>query len=153
MLGTVSIWGAAFAGFALARSLWLTLALLALAGAADTFTVVLRGAIVQAVATDALRGRLTSAEYVIGVGGDSLGKLESGALGSLTSPVTGGIATMVVSVVLGLALPKFAAYRAGASALSGPAGTESADEGAAHEGPADEELVPPGNAPLSHDIR
>jgi MFS family permease len=120
MLVTVSIWGAAFAGFALARSLWLTLALLGLAGAADTFTVVLRGAIVQAVTTDALRGRLTSAEYVIGMGGDSLGSLESGALGSLTSPaisaLSGGIATVVLSVVLGLALPKFAAYRASAAA-------------------------------------
>jgi len=120
MLVTVSIWGAAFAGFALARSLWLTLTLLALAGAADTFSVVLRGAIVQEVTTDALRGRLTSAEYVIGVGGDSLGRLESGALGSLTSPVisalSGGIATVVLSVVIGLALPKFAAYRAPASA-------------------------------------
>ena len=68
MLCTVAIWGAAFAGFALARSLWLTLGMLAVAGAADTFTVVLRGTIVQAVTTDALRGRLTAAEYVIGVG-------------------------------------------------------------------------------------
>ncbi len=120
MLCTVSVWGAAFAGFALARSLWLTLALLALAGAADTFTVVFRGTIVQAVTTDALRGRLTSAEYVIGAGGDALGRLESGALGSLTSPaisaLSGGIATVVLSVVLGLALPKFAAYRLAASA-------------------------------------
>jgi MFS family permease len=142
MLGTVSVWGAAFAGFALARSLWLTLALLAIAGAADTFTVVIRGAIVQAVTTDALRGRLTSAEYVISVGGDSVGKLESGALGSLTSPVvsalSGGIATVVLSVVLGLALPKFAAYRASANDQAGPAGTEPDDERPAHEGPAHE---------------
>jgi hypothetical protein len=64
MLVAVSIWGAAFAGFALAHSLWLTLTLLAVAGAAGTFSVVLRGAIVQEVTTDALRGRLTSAEYV-----------------------------------------------------------------------------------------
>jgi MFS family permease len=128
MLGTVSIWGAAFAGFALARSLWLTLALLAVAGATDTFTVVLRGAIVQAVTTDALRGRLTSAEYVIGAGGDSLGKLESGALGSLTSPMisalSGGIATVVLSVVLGLALPKFTAYRVTSASAASLAGAD-----------------------------
>jgi MFS family permease len=151
MLVTVSIWGAAFAGFALARSLWLTLALLAIAGAADTFTVVLRGAIVQMVTTDALRGRLTSAEYVIGAGGDSLGRLESGALGSLTSPVisvlSGGIATVALSVVLGLALPKFAAYRATTSAQAGPAGTEPADERPAHEEPAYEE--PAGEEPAA----
>jgi MFS family permease len=142
MLSTVSIWGTAFAGFALARSLWLTLTLLAIAGAADTFTVVLRGYIVQAVTTDALRGRLTSAEYVIGMGGDSLGQLESGALGSLTSPVvsalSGSIATVVLSVVLGFALPKFVAYRDHADAQPGPAGTEPADGVPGHEAPADE---------------
>ncbi len=117
MLCMVAIWGAAFAGFALARSLWLTLSLLAIAGAADTFTVVIRGTIVQAVTTDALRGRLTSAEYVIGAGGESLGRLESGIVGSLASPVisalSGGLITVALSGVLALALPGFARYRAG----------------------------------------
>jgi MFS family permease len=126
MLSTVAIWGAAFAGFALARSLWLTLAMLAVAGAADTFTVVFRSTIVQAVTTEALRGRLTSTEYVVGVGGDALGSLESGALGSLTSPVisalSGGLATVVLAGVIGLVLPGFARYRAGAIA---PASTDS----------------------------
>ncbi len=136
MLATVTIWGAAFAGFALSRSLWLTLAMLAVAGAADTFTVVFRSTIVQAVTTDELRGRLTAAEYVVGIGGESLGRLESGALGSLTSPVisalAGGLATVGLAVVIGLALPGFARYRAGAmprdvtadAALDGPAGEQ-----------------------------
>jgi hypothetical protein len=116
MLCTVAIWGAAFAGFAVASSLWLVLLLLALAGAADTFTVVLRGAIVQAVTTDELRGRLTAAEYVIGAGGESVGRLESGAVGSLTTPVigalSGGLVTVALSAVLALLLPDFARYRA-----------------------------------------
>jgi hypothetical protein len=120
MLATVTIWGAAFAGFALARSLWLTLAMLAVAGAADTFTVVFRSTIVQAVTTNELRGRLTAAEYVVGMGGESLGRLESGALGSLTSPVisalAGGLATVGLAAVIGLALPGFARYRAGHAA-------------------------------------
>ena len=115
MLCMVAIWGAAFAGFALVDSLWLTLVLLAVAGAADTFTVVIRGTIVQAVTTDALRGRLTAAEYVIGAGGESLGKLESGLVGSLASPVisalSGGLMTVALSAVLALALPGFARYR------------------------------------------
>jgi hypothetical protein len=116
MLTTVAIWGAAFAGFALAHTLWLVLALLAVAGAADTISVVLRGSIVQAVATDEFRGRVTAAEYVIGGAGDSLGRLESGALGALTSPtisaLSGGLATVVLSGVIALALPAFARYRA-----------------------------------------
>ncbi len=116
MLVAVAIWGAAFAGFAVAPAvLWLTLGLLAVAGAADTFTVVFRVSIVQAVTPDALRGRVLAADYVVGAGGGQLGNLGSGALGSLTSPVisafTGGLLTLAAVAVLGLALPAFRRYR------------------------------------------
>jgi MFS family permease len=66
MLCAVAAWGAALTGFALAPSLWLTLSLLAIAGAADTFTVVFRGAIIAAATPDHLRGRVMAADYVIG---------------------------------------------------------------------------------------
>ena len=116
MLITVAVWGAAFAGFAVAPAvLWLTLGLLAVAGAADTFTVVFRVSIVQAVTPDVLRGRLLAADYVVGAGGSQLGSLASGALGSLTSPVisafSGGLLTIVAVAGLGLALPAFRRYR------------------------------------------
>jgi Transmembrane secretion effector len=139
MLGAVAVWGAAFAGFALARPLWLVLGTLALAGAADTVTVVLRGSIVQAVATDEFRGRLTAAEYVISVGGDSLGRLESGTVGSLTSPtigaLSGGVATVVLTGVLALAIPSFARYRSLALTTSDVTGSASsaADQTAPQE--------------------
>jgi len=126
MLCMVAIWGAAFAGFALADPLWLVLGLLAIAGAADTFTVVIRGTIVQALATDEFRGRLTAAEYVIGAGGDSIGRLESGAVGSLTTPtisaLSGGLLTVVLAGVIGLALPAFARYRASEATATEAAG-------------------------------
>src|SRR5215467_13458860 len=115
MLCTVAIWGAAFAGFAVAPSLWLTLSLLAVAGAADAFTVVFRGTIVAAVTPDRLRGRVMAADYVVGAGGSQLGNVEAGALGSLTSPVisafTGGLVTIAGAVVIALALPGFTRYR------------------------------------------
>jgi MFS family permease len=117
MLAMVAIWGAAFAGFAVAPGLWLTLGLLALAGAADAFTVVFRGAIVAAGTPDRLRGRVMAADYVVGAGGAQLGNLEAGALASLTSPVisavAGGLATVAGAVVIGLALPAFTRYRSG----------------------------------------
>jgi hypothetical protein len=116
MLVAVAVWGAAFAGFGLASSLWLTLGMLAVAGAADTFTVVFRGTIVQMATPDELRGRVSAADYVVGAGGSQLGELESGALGSLTSPtvsaLSGGLVTLAGVVVIGLALPAFARYRA-----------------------------------------
>jgi MFS family permease len=115
MLGAVAIWGAAFAGFAVATTLWLTLLMLAIAGAADTFTVVFRGTMVQQTTPDEFRGRVTAAEYVVGVSGGQLGNLEAGALGSLTSPVisalSGGLITVAGAVVIGLALPAFARYQ------------------------------------------
>jgi len=115
MLCAVSVWGAAFAGFAVAPGLWLTLGLLAVAGAADTFTVVFRGTIVQQSTPDELRGRVTAADYVVGAGGGQIGNLEAGALGSLTSPtisaLSGGLATIAGAAVIGMALPAFTRYR------------------------------------------
>jgi MFS family permease len=115
MLGAVAVWGAAFAGFAIATTLWLTLVTLAIAGAADTFTVVFRGTIVQQTTPEEFRGRVTAADYVVAVSGGQLGNLEAGALGSLTSPtisaLTGGLITVAAAVAIGLALPVFTRYR------------------------------------------
>jgi MFS family permease len=122
MLCTVAVWGAAFAGFAVAPTLWLTLGLLAIAGAADTFTVVFRGTIVQASTPDELRGRLTAADFIVGSGGGQLGNVEAGALGSLTTPTVsalcGGLATIAGAIVIGLALPAFTRYRSGTHGAS-----------------------------------
>ena len=123
MLVTVSVWGAAFAGFAVARGLWLTLGLLAVAGAADAFTVVFRGAIVAALTPDRLRGRVMAADYVVGAGGGQLGNLEAGAVAAVTSPVisavAGGLATVAAALVIGLALPAFTRYRSEPDAEAG----------------------------------
>jgi MFS family permease len=115
MLAAVAVWGTAFAGFAVSPNLWLTLALLAVAGAADTFTVVFRGTILQAVTPDQLRGRVLAADYAVGAGGSQIGNLEAGALGSLTSPtisaLSGGLVTIAGAIVIGVALPAFTRYR------------------------------------------
>ena len=129
MLVTVALWGAAFAGFAVASALWLTLALLAVAGAADMFTVVFRGAILQEVTPEPLRGRVMAADYVVGAGGSHLGNLEAGTLGSLTTPaisaLAGGLTTVAGALIIGVLLPGFRRYRwtghrAGADQSSAP---------------------------------
>ncbi len=144
MLCTVAVWGAAFAGFAVAKTLWLTLGLLAIAGAADTFTVVFRGAIVQSNTPDEFRGRVTAADYVVGAGGGQLGNIEAGALGSLTSPtvsaLSGGLITIAGAIAIGLALPTFARYRSSRSAAPEETVTEEAfTEEAVTEGAAAEQ--------------
>jgi MFS family permease len=115
MLLAVAVWGAAFAGFAVAPGLGLTLTLLGIAGAVDTFTVVFRQSILQAVTPEQLRGRVLAADYVVAAGGPQLGNLEAGALGSLTTPVisalTGGLVTVAGALVIGAARPAFRRYR------------------------------------------
>lgn len=116
MLVAGAAWGAGLAGFGLARSLGLALALLALAGAADVIAVVFRTTMVQVATPDRLRGRVSAAESVVGAGCPHLGNFRAGAVGSLTSPtisaVSGGLATITGTVVIGLALPAFVRYGA-----------------------------------------
>ena len=66
MLFTSCIWGAALAGFGAVNSLPSSLALLAVAGAADVLSVVFRTTIVQLATPDSMRGRTSSAEFVVG---------------------------------------------------------------------------------------
>ena len=117
MLTGTMIWGAAIACFGLARSLPLALAMLAVAGAADTLTVTYRGSMVQAVTPDEFRGRVSSVEYIIGTGGAPLGNVESGTVASLTTPtisaVSGGVGCFVIAVLIACTIPAFTRYRAG----------------------------------------
>ena len=126
MLVGAAIWGAAFAVFAVAHSLWLTLLALGVAGAADTITVVARGTIVSVVTPPAFRGRVMAADYVVGAGGPQLGSVEAGAVGSLTTPVisalSGGLLVVAGTAAIALALPAFRRYR-----LDAPRPDERAD--------------------------
>lgn len=116
MLACVAVWGLSFAVFAVAAPLWLTLLSLGVAGAADTYTVVFRGVIVQTVTPDEFRGRVNAADYVVGAGGGQLGSLEAGVVGSLTSPVisalSGGLLTVAGAIAIGASLPRFRRYTA-----------------------------------------
>ena len=103
--GTVQLvaagaWGLAVAGFGLAGSVWVALGCLVVAGAADSASVMVRGVLVQLATPDAFRGRVSSAETVVGIAGPELGNLRGGLVAALTSgPVAlvgGGLAASVV---------------------------------------------------------
>jgi MFS family permease len=120
MLACVAVWGGAFAVFAVAPSLWLTLLALALAGLADTFTVVVRGIIVQEATPSEFRGRVNAADFLVGAGGSQLGSLEAGLVGSWATPgisaLSGGLLTIVGALAIGAALPGFRRYQSPTSA-------------------------------------
>ncbi|WP_026929485.1 MFS transporter [Glycomyces tenuis] len=98
-LWAAGAWGVALAGFGLAEPLWAVLGALAVAGAADTVSVIARGTLVQLVTPDSLRGRVSSAEHVIGIAGPDLGNARAGAVAGLSSApvalVSGGLLCVV----------------------------------------------------------
>ncbi|UUU19850.1 MFS transporter [Streptomyces sp. DSM 40750] len=114
-LTAAGVWGLALAGFGLAGPLWLALGCLAVAGAADTVSVVTRSALVQFETPDAYRGRVSSVDHVIGVAGPELGNFRGGLLASATSApfalVVGGLtATLAIAAVAAANAP-LRAYR------------------------------------------
>ncbi|MEU9125863.1 MFS transporter [Streptomyces sp. NPDC048506] len=88
MLGGSAAWGAALALFGLASDRWAALFFLAVAGAADTVSVVSRSTIVQLHTPDALLGRVGAAEQIVGQAGPDLGNMRGGLLAGATSGAT-----------------------------------------------------------------
>ena len=115
---TVAIvgWGAAVALSGLAHQLWLAVALLALAGAADLVSAVYRQTILQTYAPDEMRGRMQGVFIAVVAGGPRLGDLRAGgtaaAVGSTTAWVGGGLACMVVVAIAGVSVRSFWRYDA-----------------------------------------
>jgi MFS family permease len=117
----VVAWGLAMVGFGLTPSLPLAAGCLAVGGVADMISMVFRNAILQAAATDEMRGRMQGVFTVVVAGGPRLADLVHGtvaaAVGTRWAAAGGGalvVLLMVLSVVL---LPAFWRYRA-------PSGTE-----------------------------
>jgi hypothetical protein len=114
----VAVWGAAIAGFGFAGPhLWIALALLAVAGAADVISAVFRGTILQLAVPDSLRGRLNGIHILVVTGGPRIGDFEAGMVAAATTPfvsvVSGGLACIAGVAMLALLVPEFARYHAG----------------------------------------
>ena len=116
LLLSVLAFGLCSAAFGLSRSFWLSMALLAGTGAADTVSMVMRRSIIQLSTPDALRGRVTSANMIFVLSGPQLGQLESGIVATLGSPtlsvVTGGAGAMLAAIVIGALVPAIRKYEA-----------------------------------------
>jgi MFS family permease len=114
VIWSVAVWGAAVSLAGLMRSLWPAVALLAVAGAADSISAVCRSTINQTVTPDHMRGRMSAAFSLVVTGGPRLGDIESGTVGSAVgvrfSVVSGGLACMVGVVAIALAFPALRHY-------------------------------------------
>jgi MFS family permease len=115
LVAAVVAWGVAIAAAGLARQLWLAVALLAVAGAADLVSAVNRQSILQTYAPDRLRGRLQGVNITVVAGGPRLGDLRAGTMaGAWGVPVAwvgGGLAAAVLALALAMAFPVLLRYQ------------------------------------------
>jgi MFS family permease len=100
----VMAWGGAITVFGLVHVVWVGLACLAIAGATDVISTILRNTILQNAITDEYRSRISSIQMAVVTGGPRLGDFESGLVAGLTttefSIVSGGIACIVGALAL-----------------------------------------------------
>jgi predicted MFS family arabinose efflux permease len=115
LLWAVAVYGVATVLFGVSRSFWLTFACLALSGAADTVSMVLRNVIRQLGTPDHLRGRMTGVNMVFFMGGPQLGELEAGLVanwfGAPFSVVSGGLGCLAATAWTAWATPELRRHR------------------------------------------
>ena len=103
LLSAVAVFGAATLVFGLSTSFALSMAALAVTGAADMVNVVIRQTLVQLETPNAMRGRVSAVNSVFIGASNQLGEFESGATAALLGPVgsvvLGGVGTLVVAAL------------------------------------------------------
>ena len=112
LLLAVTGFGLATIVFGLSTSFLLSLAMLALLGALDNISVVIRGTLLLTQTPDKMRGRISSVNSIfIGISNE-LGSFESGLAASLFGPivavVAGGIGTILVVLIVARVWPEMA---------------------------------------------
>ena len=103
MFEAVIVFGAATVVFSLSHWMWLSVVSLAVLGAADTVSVVIRFSLVQLRTPDEMRGRVGAVNFLFINASNQLGQFESGVtaalLGTVPAAALGGVATVAVALI------------------------------------------------------
>ena len=103
LMSAVAIFGLATVVFGVSENFVLSLIALAITGAADMVSVVIRQSLVQLETPNEMRGRVSAVNSVFIGASNQLGEFESGAtaawLGPVGSVVAGGIGTVVIALM------------------------------------------------------
>jgi MFS family permease len=103
MFTAVSIYSIATVGFGLSSSLWLSLLLLAILGAADMVSMVIRGSLVQLQTPDHMRGRVSAVNSIFIGASNQLGEFESGLtaawFGAVPAVILGGVCSLAITAL------------------------------------------------------
>jgi MFS family permease len=102
MFQAVIVFGVATVVFALSKLMWLSVLSLAVLGAADTISVVIRFSLVQLSTPNEMRGRVGAVNFLFINASNNLGQFESGVtaalFGTMPAAVLGGVATVAVAL-------------------------------------------------------
>lgn len=114
LLGSVVVFGAATILFGFSRIYAIIFLALALMGAADSLSTIIRNTVRQLNTPDSMRGRMTSINQIFFMGGPQLGEVEAGAVAQLFGVpfaiISGGIGTILgvwLIVSVWPALPRY----------------------------------------------
>jgi MFS family permease len=103
MFEAVIIFGVATVVFALSHWMWLSVLALAILGAADTISVVIRLSLVQLATPDEMRGRVGAVNFLFINASNQLGQFESGVtaalFGAMPAAVLGGVGTIMIALL------------------------------------------------------
>lgn len=120
MLGGSATWGGALTLFGMSPDPWVGLAFLAIAGAADTVSVVSRSTVVQMHTPQELLGRVSAAEQIVGQAGPDMGNMRGGLVADATSGaaalVSGGLLCLGAVAVVGATTADLRSFSAPSSA-------------------------------------
>jgi MFS family permease len=103
MFQAVIVFGAATVVFAVSQWMWLSVLALAILGAADTVSVVIRFSLVQLATPDEMRGRVGAVNFLFINASNQLGQFESGVtaalFGAMPAAAFGGLATIAIALL------------------------------------------------------
>jgi MFS family permease len=109
MFAVVGIYGVATILFALSTSFPVSLLVLAVLGASDAVSIVIRFSLVQIETPDDKRGRVSAINYLFVGSSNTLGEFESGAvaawLGAVPSVLIGGVGSLLIAGIWMLSFP------------------------------------------------
>lgn len=106
---SVALFGSATIVFGLSRNLWLSLGALAILGASDMVSVIIRGSLLQLATPPEMRGRVSAVNSLFIGASNELGEFESGLTaqwwGAVRATVGGGIGALMVAGIWATLFP------------------------------------------------
>ncbi|MGA9464180.1 MAG: MFS transporter [Terracidiphilus sp.] len=134
----VAIFGVATVIFGMSHNIWLSLVALAVGGAADTISVIIRGSLLQLATPPQMRGRVSAVNSLFIGASNELGEFESGLTaqwwGAVRATIFGGVGSLAVAGLWAVLFPDLRnaneltaeALRPRASALKAPGSSTAA---------------------------